>query len=239
MGTLKLIPGGPLVVNTMGQPLQNSLAPFETGSHPEVSQINEEELRRAIREVLYVDAIRQLMQVEKSEMTAYEFAKKIELLFRLLGPVYGRLEFEYLHSIVGLSFELQYAAKAFPPPPPSIQQTDGQIDIIFQNPIAKAQRSGDAEALLQSFNDLAPFVNMGRVEVLDRLDPSKVADGIYALRGVPAKWMRSDDEIAQLRSARDEQNQKDNQLAQLESVTKSAQQAAPAIQLFQGGKRAA
>lgn len=239
MGTLKLIPGGPLIVNTMGQALQNSLAPFQTGSHPEVSQINEEELRKSIREVLYVDAIRQLMQVEKSEMTAYEFAKKIELLFRLLGPVYGRLEFEYLHSIVGLSFEIQYAAKAFPPPPPSIEHTDGQIDIIFQNPIAKAQRSGDAEALLQSFNDLAPFVNMGRVEVLDRLDPSKVADGIYALRGVPAKWMRSDDEVATLRSARDQQNQKDNQLAQLESVTKSAQQAAPAIQLFNGGKRAA
>lgn len=239
MGTLKLIPGGAMQVNTQGGRIGDSMAPFQTGSNPEISQINEEELRRSIREIFYVDAIRQLMQVEKSEMTAYEFAKKIELLFRLLGPVYGRLEFEYLHSIVGLSFELLFAAGAFPPAPPSIQSTDGIIDIVFQNPIAKAQRSGDADALMLALNDLAPFVNIGNKEVLYRLNPRKVADGIYNLRGVPAKWMRTDDEVEKLIAAMAEQDAKEQQLDEVERIAGAAGKAAPAISLFSGGKRAA
>jgi hypothetical protein len=211
--------------------------PFETGSRPEVSQIKEEELRRSIREIFYVDAIRQLLQVEKSEMTAFEFAKKIELLFRLLGPVYGRLEWEYLHRVIDITFDIQLSAGAFSPPPPEVYLTDGQIDIEFQNPIAKAQRAGDAEALMMAVTDLTPLGQLFP-QVFDRLDPDRTADGILDLRGVPAKWQRSDKEIAAIRAARAEQDKQENALAQAEQAAGVASKAAPMLKLMQGGAQA-
>jgi len=234
IGSLRLVPAGPTSINTHGMPIRDTIMPFETGSRPEVSHLKEEELRRSIREIFYVDAIRQLLQVEKSEMTAFEFAKKIELLFRLLGPVYGRLEWEYLHRIIDVTFDLQFATGAFSPPPPEVFITDGQIDIEFQNPIAKAQRAGDAEALALALNDLAP---LGQVfpQIFDRFDPDKAATGIIDIRGVPAKWTRNDREIAALRQARQEQDERENMLAQVEQVAGAAGKAAPALQALQGG----
>ena len=238
MGTLRLVPAGPTIVNTHGRPIQDSIAPWETGSHPEVSHINEEELRRSIREIFHVDAIRQLLQVEKSEMTAFEFAKKIELLFRILGPVYGRLEWEYLHRVIDVVFDLQMQAGAFSPPPPEVYQTDGQIDVVFQNPIAKAQRAGDAEALALAIGDLAPLYQATQnPELFDRLDFSKTADGIYGMRGVPALWQRNDKEIKDLRAARQEQTEKENQIAQLEQLAGAAGKVTPAMKMM-GGENA-
>lgn len=237
IGTLRLVPGGPTSVNTHGRPINQSIMAFESGSKPEVSHINEEELRKSIREVFYVDSIRQLLQVEKSEMTAFEFAKKLELLFRLLGPVYGRLEWEYLNRVVDVCFDIQLHAGAFSPPPPEIYQTDGQIDVIFQNPIAKAQRAGDAEALTMAVNDLAPLGQMFP-QMFDRIDPDKAADGIFEIRGVPASWQRSDKDMVALRAERQKQNQQENALAQLEQAAGAAGKAAPALKMLQGGEGA-
>jgi len=234
IGTLKLTPAGPTVINTHGMPLRDVIMAFETGSRPEVSHLKEEELRKSIREIFYVDAIRQLLQVEKSEMTAFEFAKKIELLFRLLGPVYGRLEWEYLHRVVDITFDIQLNARAFSPPPPEVFMTDGQIDVEFQNPIAKAQRAGDVEALTMAVNDLAPLAQMFP-QIFDRIDPDKTADGVLDIRGVSAKWQRNDKEIAALRAARHQQDQQDNALAQLEQAAGAAGKAAPALKMLQGG----
>ena len=232
VGTLRLVPAGFTSINTHGQRIQDSMMPYQTGSSPEVSHLNEEELRKSIREIFYVDAIRQLLQVEKSEMTAFEFAKKIELLFRLLGPVYGRLEWEYLHRVIDITFDLQMGAGAFPPPPPEIFETNGQIDIVFQNPIAKAQRAGDAEALLMSVQDLTPLFQAGFTQVFDRLDPDKTADGIFNLRGVPALWQRNDKELAAKRQADAERAQIENQLADAEQAAGAAGKAAPMLKMM-------
>lgn len=235
IGTLRLVPGGPTTINTHGRPIKDVVMPFETGSNPQVSQIKEEELRKSIRSIFYVDQILALLEVSKSEMTAFEFARKIELLFRLLGPVYGRMEWEYLTRTVDIVFDLQFNAGAFPPPPPAVFQTDGNIKVEFQNPIAKAQKAGDAEALLMAVNDLAP---LGQVfqQVWDRIDPDKTASGIMKIRGVPARWMRSDDEMATLRAERQKQDEADLQLQRAGEAADAAGKAAPLLKVLQGGK---
>jgi hypothetical protein len=239
IGTLKLVPGGPTSVNTHGRPMRDVVAPFETGSRPEVSQIKEEELRKSIRSIFYVDQILALLEVNKSEMTAFEFARKIELLFRLLGPVYGRLEWEYLHQTVDIIFDVQFNAGAFPPPPPEIYQTDGKIDVVFQNPIAKAQRAGDAEALTLAMNDIAPLVQLFGPEIADRLDPTESVDGILDLRGVPARWQRNDKQIFQLRAARAKRQEQELALQNAEQIATAAGKAAPALVALQGRAAAA
>jgi len=219
----------------MGRNIRESIMPWETGSHPEVSHIKEEELRKTIRSIFFVEQILALLEVSKSEMTAFEFARKIELLFRILGPVYGRMEWEYLHRIVDIMWDLLYYSGAFPPPPQEIMETDGQIAVQFHNPIAKAQRSGDAESIMLSMNDLMPLLQPFP-QILDRLDPDKVAAGIFDIRGVPAKWLRSDSELQAYQNAKQQQHEQELQMEQAQQLAGAAGKAAPALKVLQGGK---
>ncbi len=235
IGTLRIIPGAATPINTQGRPIRESIMPWETGSHPEVSNIKEEELRKTIKSIFYVDQILALLEVQKSEMTAFEFAKKIELLFRILGPVYGRMEWEYLHRIVDIMWDLLYYGGAFPPPPPEIQQTNGRIGVQFHNPIAKAQRSGDAEALTMALNDLGPLVQVFP-QVFDRLDPQETADGIYDLRGVPAKWLRSDDQLKAFQDEKQKQHEQELAMQQAQGIANAAGKAAPMAKVLADNK---
>ncbi len=215
-------------VNTHGQRIQDVIAPFETGSRPEVSQIKEEELRRSIRQIFFVDQILALMEIQKTEMTAFEFAKKIELLFRLLGPVYGRMEFEFLRRIIDISFDIMLAAGDLPDPPDEVFQSSGEIDVEFQNPIAKAQRAGDVEAITLAVNDLAPLAQLFP-EIWDGFDPDKLRAHVFQIRGVPAKVARNEEEIEAVREARLKQQQEEQQIEQAQQGSEILKNVAPAL----------
>lgn len=233
IGTLRLVPAGPTSVNTHGMSIRDVIMPYETGSRPEVSQLKEEELRKTIRQIFYVDQILALLEVQKTEMTAYEYSKKIELLFRLLGPVYGRMEWELLNRNVDVTFQQMWDGGEFSDPPDEIYESDGQIDVEFQNPIAKAQRAGDVEAINLAINDLAP---LGQIfpQIWDGFDPDKTRDHIFQVRGVPAKATRSEDEIEIVRKARQEKEQQELALAQTKEVSESVRNVVPMAQLLQG-----
>lgn len=238
IGTLRLVPGGPTSVNTHGKRLNEVIAPFETGSHPEVSNIKEEELRKSIRSIFFVDQILALLEVSKSEMTAFEFAKKIELLFRLLGPVYGRMQREYLYRTVDVAWDVMFHAGGFSPPPEEIYESDGHIDVGFRNPIARAQNSGDAESLALAINDLAPLVQLFP-DALDRIDPDRTVEGVLKVRGFPATWTRSDKELEDLKAAKAEQHQQELQLQNTQQMAEAVGKVAPAVKMMQGGGKAA
>lgn len=234
-GTLQMIPGGHVSVNAHGKDIRHAIMPYETGSSPEVSQIKEEELRKSIRSIFFVDQILALLEIEKSEMTAFEFAKKIELLFRLMGPVYGRCEREYLHRNSEIMWDVQMHAGAFPPPPPEIANTNGIINTIFQNPITRAQRAGDAESLMMNINDVAPIAQ-NNPSMWDWHDGDKIMLGDMRIRGVPSSWTRSLEEVMKLREERAKQQQADLEMQRMTEAAKAAGAAAPAMkQMMVGG----
>lgn len=232
IGTLKLVPGGPTSVNTHGRNINEVITPFQTGSHPEVSQLKEEELRKSIRQIFFVDQILQLLEVHKSEMKAYEFAKKIELLFRLIGPVYGRLQWEFLYAVGDITFLTMFHGRDFSPPPRSIERTDGEIGIEFDNPISRAQKSEDADALVLAVNDLAPLAQV-YPNIFDRLDPDRTASGIFEVRGIPALWQRNEEEQERLRAAREEQDRKEAALTDVAQLAEASKNIAPMAKVLQ------
>jgi Bacteriophage head to tail connecting protein. len=235
-GSLRLIPGGYTKLNTHGKDIRQTLMPFESGSRPEISNIKEEEMRKTVKMVFYVDHILNLMEVNKSEMTAFEFARKLQLLYKLIGPVYGRAELELLRSIVSIMFSIQLAAGDFAPPPPAMQRTNGIINVEFQNPLARMQRSEDAEALMLYLNDIAPLAQIDP-SILDWLHKDNVAKGLQDLRGLPAKWRNTDRSVTMLRAARQQQQEKELLLQEAEQAANAANKAAPVMELMQGGRK--
>lgn len=234
IGTLRLTPAGATSINTFGGAIQDSIMPFQTGSSPEISSLKEEELRKSIRQIFYVDQILMLMEVNKSEMTAFEFAKKIELLFKILGPVYGRVQHEFLQQEWDGIFEEMFYAEEFSPPPQDVYDIDGKIDTVFENPLARAQRSGDVEAVTQAVQDLLP---LGQIDpsVWDRIDMDKTTTHIFQVRGVPAICARNDEEIQAIRDSRQAAQQQQQQLAEASQIAESAGKAAPMLAALQKG----
>lgn len=236
IGTLRLVPGGPTSINTRGRSISDVMAPWQTGSHPEVSQIKEEELRKSIRQIFFVDQILMLMEVNKSEMTAEEWRSKMGLLYNIMGPVYGRTEHEWLRREWDGAFDDLLEAGVFSPPPDSIYETNGQIDLTFHNPMARAQRRGDVDAMTRTVQDLMPFAQFAP-QVFDRMDPRKSADMVMEINGYPARATRNDDEMQELADTRQAQQEQEQQLAEAGQVAEAAGKAAPMLTAIQGGTR--
>lgn len=236
IGTLRLVPGGPTSINTHGKSIQDSIMPYQTGSHPEVASLKEEELRKSIRQIFYVDQILMLMEVSKSEMTAFEFAKKMELLFRIMGPVYGRVQHEFLQQEWDGVFDEMLAAGEFSQPPKEIYETDGQIDTIFENPLARAQRTGDVEAITLAIQDSLPLMQF-EPSARDIWNVDKTMKKIFAVRGVPATCENTEEEVAEIRAARMESEQQDAQLAAAGQIAEAGGKVAPLLTALQGGTR--
>jgi hypothetical protein len=234
IGTLRLRPGTPTIINTRGRSIADVIAPYQTGSRPEVSQIKEEELRKSIRQIFFVDQILMLMEVNKSEMTAEEWRSKIGLLRKIIGPVAGRLEHEFLRQVWDGVFDEMLVAGEFSDPPEEIYETDGLIKTTFQNPIARAQRSGDVEAMTQTVQDLLPFAQFAP-HVFDRMDPEKSAAMIMEIRGYPARATRNDEEMQAIAQARQEQQQQEQQLAEAGQIAAAAGDASKMVTALQGG----
>lgn len=238
-GTLHVVPAGKMVVNTHGRSVRDVLAPWETGSNPQVNAINEEALRKSIRQIFLVDQLLMLMEVSKSEMTAFEFAKKFEILYTLMGPVYARAERECLSQLWETGFDLMYHAGAFSPPPPAFFESEGVYDVLFENPLARARRTSDVEAVTLAFQDLAPMAQVFP-QVMDRFDPDGTAKHVFAVRGVPGAAMRSDDQMQAVRDARAEQEQQALEMAKMTEASEGMRNVAPLVKALQpqGGKAA-
>lgn len=236
IGSLRLVPAGPTSINAHGRSVRDVVMPYDTGSNPQVSQIKEEELRTTIRQIFFIDQILKLMEVSKSEMTAFEFSKKIELLFQLIGSVYGRAEFEFLRRVWDIGFDIMFHAGAFPPPPPTEGDEDGMIDVVFENPIARSQRAVDAQSVSFAAGDLTPLaqVSPGVARALeDRIDADKFVSGVLDIRGVPPKWTRSDEEVAERQKVRQDQEAAQRAMAEAAQIAESAGKAAPMVKVLQ------
>lgn len=236
VGGIRLTPGGPTAINTHGKSIRDAIMPWETGSKPEVNAIVQEDLRASIRQIFYVEQILDILSTHKSEQTAFEFGRRLELLFRLIAPTYGRIEFELLQRAADIGFETMLHGGAFSPPPDKVYQSDGMVDAVFDNPIARAMKSVDSDAFLMWINDMAPLINAGMTQVLDHIDPDNAAKGAANTRGVSARWMRGDREIAEARKARQQQEAREQQLAEAEQMAGAAGKAAPALKLLQGAR---
>lgn len=230
IGNIRIRPAAPTTLRSSGRAVSDLMQPFETGSHPEISQIKEEELRRSIRQLFFVDQILQMLQVEKPEMTAYEFAKKMELLFKILGPIYGRMQSEFLIPETELTFGLMYDAGAFPPPPPELGSDGTTIDVEFTSPLALAQRAGDVDAIRMTFGDIGAIA-LGDPEraqtMLENYDVDAAARIIGEVRGVPARILRSEKDRDQIRGARVEKMQQAEVMQGVLAASQAGKNVAP------------
>jgi hypothetical protein len=195
LSDLDLEPAGLTVVRTM-----DSMEPYESGARFDVSQLQRTELQRQIRSIFFVD---QLELKESPAMTATEVQTRYELMQRLLGPTLGRLQSDYLDPLVQRTFNILYRAGQLGEPPSIVLDSSGELDIIYTGPLVRAQRADIAQGVARWVASLAELSEV-EPEILDIPDWDAIAKELGSLEGVPAKLMRSNNQIKKRRQEREE-----------------------------------
>jgi len=163
-------------------------------------------------------------------MTATEVLSRNEEKMRLLGPVLGRLQSELLQPMIARSFGLLLRGGLLPPAPEELQGQD--IEIEYVSPLAKAQKLTDLQSMLRGFevlmqvNEIAP--------VLDYLDTDKLVKYLVEVTGIPARVVRSDAEVVEMREAQQEQAVQQQEQQQQMMTAETLGAAAPMVKAVGG-----
>jgi hypothetical protein len=172
-------------------------------------------LDNAIRTTMFVD---QVQFVGDFKMTATEVIQRQTERMRLLGPVLGRLENEFLNPLVERVFGIMSRLNAFQPPPQEIQGADMRIE--YQSPLARAQKSQIAQGFEQVIAVLEPLAKLGpdiAQQLFGPIDMGKVTPMLFDWFGVDEAMLKTDDQHA---AAAQQANQK-NMMAMVPMLAKA------------------
>ena len=162
-----------------------------------------------IEKGFFVPLFQAFNQLNKHQMTVPEVMRRIAENMVLLGPVVGRFTQEMLDNMVLRSYAIMTRRGKLPEPPDSIRGQD--LDVVYVSPLAKAQRLSeiqDVQAFLADIAGIAQF----KPDILDIVDSDAVGRDIANIRRINPKYIKSDQDVNQERTARAEA-----QLAQMEA----------------------
>lgn len=217
---VRTTPGG---LNFYRSGTRDRIEPLNIGANNPLGEMQLEQRRQAIRAAFYVD---QLILGTGPQMTATEVVQRTEEKMRLLGPVLGRLQAELLQPLIGRCFAILSRQKAFAAAPPMLRE--GNIDIEYVSPLAKAQRTGDIQGILQMIEFLMPLMQLDQ-GVADYLDMDGLAKHIIKVTGTPAAVVRGEGEVAGIRENRAAAMQAEQELMAAQQMATAAGDAAPAL----------
>ena len=157
------------------------------------------------------------MFAQDKRMTATEVNERSQERLLILGSVIERIQSEMLDIIIDRVFDIMYRKGLIPPPPQELQGSDLKVEYISM--LAQAQKMVGVTAIEQ----IAGFVgNLAAANpaVLDKLDFDQAVDEYAEMVGVPPAIIRSDDNVAKIRQA---QQQQAAQMQQQEMLANSIQ----------------
>ena len=150
-------------------------------------------------------------------MTATETTARISEYIRNALPLFQPLETEYNSAMCSLIFSILARLGTFDPNvPDGLKNADGrgkEIKFVFENPLIEAEGKDKTQKFLEVKAALAEAV---------ALDPSSadIVDIKVALRDVfnsiaPAKWLRSEEVVAEIENQQAQQQQSQQMIEQL------------------------
>lgn len=205
------------------------IKPIQLGQDLKSEMVKADELRQAIRGVFHRDLV---SLPDKNYMTATEIIKQLDLTHRELGPTIGNIQDQFLRPLIDRAFGLMWRKQQFLEPPPDLAGAD--LDVTYEGPLARAQRSGDMTAYQGALALVAGMAQFDE-QVLDNLDTDEQVNYIWQVSGVPMRLLRSKGKRQQIRDARSQAAQ---QAAAIEGAQGTADVALTGAQAMGAAKEA-
>ncbi|HJD55372.1 MAG TPA: head-tail connector protein [Rickettsia endosymbiont of Pyrocoelia pectoralis] len=166
--------------------------------NPVSTEVQQDKCRDAIFKSFDIDVFR--MQKENKEMTATEVQARVEEQMRMMSPMIGRIETEFLNPLIRSIYKILLKYNKLP-----ILEGLGniEIDITYVSPLTKAQKSLAINGIEQviGFFQHSGIANF-YPEIYDNIDFDKCFKLLAELKGVPESILRTNKDVMQIRQKR-------------------------------------
>lgn len=209
-----LVPNGITYYNAAAMKnagISDPLKPLFTGSQIPLGR----EMQNDTRDMIFAAFFRNVLNlpVNGPEMTATEVIERKEEFVRELGPIFGKMESDYMSPMVERAFGILMRQGKFPQPPQELQGQ--QIRFEFASPIEKVRKQIDTMGAVQTINNLAPFIQADPA-IMDNFEGDQIARDSAEANSMPQRWLKPRDKVEELRQLRAEAQQKELEAQALE-----------------------
>jgi hypothetical protein len=176
-------------VNERGEQM---VQPLQTGARVDIGMDMMEQRRKVINDAFLITLFQIL--VESPNMTATEAMLRAQEKGALLAPTMGRQQSEMLGPMIERELDILATAGVLPPMPDELAQMGGDVEIEYVSPLNRAQRAEEGVAILRTLESVTPLAQIDP-SVMMIFNPEMIARELSEINGVPAKVLRSREEI--------------------------------------------
>ena len=169
------------------------------------------DIRKRIKDAFYVDQLK--LGQDQKYMTATEVLQRTQESMRLLGPMLGRMQSEFLRPMIDRVFRILLDRKIIDKAtiPPSLQGR--VIDVKYSSLIAKSQKVNEGQSILQVVQAAAPFLQINP-QIGMNFDGDQIIRILAGIYGAPQEMLLDKKSVEQQRQAMAQAQQAQAQAAQ-------------------------
>lgn len=184
-----------------------------------------------IKEAFFNDLFMMIANMEGTQpLTATEVLERREEKMTVVGPVIERNIREFVEPALIRIYNIADNAGLIRPIPPELDGVPLKIDVV--SILARAQKLLEVQPIQATVN-FALGLSEIKPDIVDKVDLDQAVDEYADRVNAPAKIIRADDRVSELRQARAEEQRKQEETAQLMAA---AQGAKVASETDTGGK---
>lgn len=207
---------------------EQTVRPLETGARVDIGLEMMEQRRKVINDAFLITLFQIL--VDAPTMTATEAMLRAQEKGALLAPTMGRQQSEMLGPMIERELDILARAGVLPEMPQALMEAQGEVQIEYISPLNRAQRAEDGVAILRTLESVAGLAQFDP-SVLMVFDSQKIARELADINGVPAKVMRSEEEISAMQDEQAQQAELSQLLQAAPVVANSAKTLTETAQL--------
>lgn len=189
-------------------------------------QADIDKVKARVDEAYYADLFRMLDFLDDRQRTAYEISERKEEKVAMLGPALESLTDELLDLVIELLYAHMLRRGMIKPPPAALNGIPLKVE--YTSILAQAQKAAGTGTVERVLGIVASIAQAkADMSVFDKINTDETIEIVHDMQGAPARMLNSDDQVAGIRQARQQQQQA-AQMAQLAPALKQGMDAAKA-----------
>jgi hypothetical protein len=131
----------------------------------------------------------------------------------LIAPTVGRQQSEYLGPMIDREIDVLASLHLLPQMPPILREAGGEFHVTYSSPLARDMRSQEIAGFQRTLETAITVANVTQdPSILDNFDFDVAIPDAAEIQSVPERWMASDENKAQKRKARADQQTRQEQI---------------------------
>lgn len=191
---------------------RQKIVPMQTGANPVAALEMTNQKRTVVNDAFFINIFQIL--VESHTMSATEVIERAREKGALLSPTFSRQNHEFIARMTDRELDILARMGGLPEMPPELIEAGGEYSVVYDNPLARAQKSEQLTALARTMEMIMPIANIDQ-SVLMNFNFDEISRDIPEITGMPSRWMR---DISEVQAMRQQQQQEVQEQQYLEAA---------------------